>query len=178
MTSLPASRPRSLTRSRLATLVLAAVLPALVLAGCGGDDGGNGGSGGGNGGSGGGDADSAGSVPEMQGEDCDAQVSLTGAVSAEWDGGAKVDVTDSEVAPPATYQSNHDGFMLTVGSTGHGFDDPTVILLTDDGTSYAVPFDEGGTVEVQDDGSGATIEAEATDVAGGDPVQVSASFDC
>jgi hypothetical protein len=165
--------PTPRTRARLAAL---AAVPLLLLTGCGGDDSDessrdtaadtpDGGGGGG------------GDVPALQGEDCDADVTLTGALTAEWSGGDKVDVAgDSDVAPPATYQSNHDAYMLTVSAVGNGFDDPTVTLLAD-GRSFAVPFGEGS-VEVAADGSGATIDAEAGEIGADESVQVQASFDC
>ena len=161
------------TRARLAAL---AAVPLLLLTGCGGDSDDS---------SGGDDSpdvsagagDDAAGVPALQGEDCDADVTLSGALTAQWSGGAKVDVSgDSDVAPPATYQSNHDGYMLTVSAVGNGFDDPTVTLLAD-GRSFAVPFGEG-TVEVAADGSGATVRAAAPEIGSDETVQVEAEFAC
>jgi hypothetical protein len=166
----PRTTPR--TRARLAALT---AVPLLLLTGCGGDDSddspdhapGAGGPGGGGGRD----------VPTMEGEDCDADVSLSGALTAQWSGGAKVDVTaDSDVSPPATYQSNHDAYMLTVSAVGNGFDDPSVTLLAD-GRSFAVPFGEGS-VEVAADGSGATLDAPANEIGADGSVAVRATFDC
>ena len=151
------------TRARLAA---AAAVPLLLLTSCGGDsndDTSN-------------DA-AGGDVPALEGEDCDADVTLSGALTAEWSGGATVAVSESDVAPPATYQANDGDYMLTASAVGNGFDDPTVILLAD-GRSFGVAFGDGS-VEVADDGSGATIDAPANDVAGsGDTVQVKATITC
>lgn len=151
------------TRARVAVL---AAVPLLLLTGCGGDDPDGGGD----------DAAADGDVPALQGEDCDAEVTLTGAIEASWSGNATVDTSDS-VAPPATYQSSDAGTILTVSAVGNGFDDPTVILLAD-GRSFGVPFGEGS-VDVSADGSGATIDAAAPEVGGeGGTVQVTATFTC
>ncbi|WP_345266193.1 hypothetical protein [Nocardioides nanhaiensis] len=164
-------RPRA---SRALTLTVAGLL--LVATGCGGDDGS--GDGGGDGASG--DFSGAGDIPRLQGEACEAQVELTGAVERSLDGEGVVDVSDSDVAPPATYQigdgEGDDAVLLTLASAGNGFEDPSVIVLA--GTdSYVVPFGEGA-VEVADDGSGAEVDAPASNPTGEAPVQVRATFSC
>lgn len=173
--SVPEGRSRTIgpvtiltTQTRLRLTVLAAV-PLLLLAGCGGDDSADSAD----------DAapgDAAGDVPALQGEGCDSDVTLSGALEAQWSGEATVS-TSEEVAPPATYQSDDGGYILTVSAAGNGFDDPMVTLLFED-AAYAVPFGEG-TVDVRDDGSGATIDAAATNPADpDDTVQVQATFAC
>lgn len=156
-------------------VVLPALLLALALTACGGDGGGDNGDG--NGG-GNGDTVDGGDLPALQGEDCDAEVTLTGAVEAEWSGNGTVSTTESGgVAPPASYQTSNDGMVLTLLSTGNGFDTPSVLLMVSDTESYAVTPGEG-TVEIADDGSGATIDAPATMIGTTDSVDVTASFDC
>lgn len=163
-----ASRPLALTFAGL----------LLVVTACGGDDDESGG--GVDSGGGSGDFSGAGDIPRLQGESCEAQVELTGAVERTFDGEGAVDVSESDVAPPATYQvgdgEGDDAVLLTLASSGHGFDDPSVIVLAGS-DSYAVPFGEGA-VEVADDGSGAEVDAPASNPAGGDPVQVRATFSC
>ncbi|MEO9322556.1 hypothetical protein ABFT23_03645 [Nocardioides sp. C4-1] len=155
-------------------LVVPALLLALSLTGCGGDDGDGGDSSGG----GGGDTVDGGDLPALQGEDCDAEVTLSGAVEASWSGNGTVSTAESGgVAPPASYQTSKDGMVLTLLSTGNGFDAPSVLLLISDTESYTVTPGEGS-VEVAEDGSGATVDAPAGMIGTTDSVDVQATFDC
>ncbi|GAA5146582.1 hypothetical protein GCM10023340_17670 [Nocardioides marinquilinus] len=152
--------------------VLATLATCLALTACGSDDGGSGGNGGGDGGDGG---EEVSGVQLQQGESCEAEVSLTGAVEQEWSGEASVSTSESDVAPPATYQAADGDTVLTTSAPGHGFE--AITLITSGDRSFGVPTDDPG-IEAADDGSGATVSATATDVAGGDTVQVEATFTC
>lgn len=155
--------------SRRLPAALATLALALSLTACGGSDGGSDDA----------PADDArpgDGLPTMEGEGCDVDVTLTGAVEQSWSGDGTVSVSESDVAPPASYQTLDGEAVLSLLSEGHGFD-PGVLLTVGD-TSYGVETGSAG-VDIAADGSGATIDATGTAIgAPDDSVQIAATFSC
>lgn len=119
-------------------------------------------------------------LPTLEGEGCDVDVTLTGAVGQDWSGDGTVSVSESDGAPPASYQTLDGDAVMTLLSDGNGFD-PTVLLTVGD-TSYGVETggETGGDgIDIAADGSGARIEASATAIGvPGETVDIAATFTC
>lgn len=109
----------------------------------------------------------------LEGEPCDSEVRLTGAVKATWSGEGVVD--RPETGPVAVYQSVEGTTVLTVYAPGNGFD--ANVVVSDGTDSYGTSFDAPG-LDVAADGSGATIDAEAIVPDGDASVRVVATFSC
>lgn len=157
----------------LSTAVPTALLLALALTACGGSD--SEGSGGSGGSTGGDDGTSVDDITQVEGDSCDAEVEVSGAVEQTISTEGTVSTSESDVAPPATYQVKDGGLLLTVFAEGNGFD-PS-LLITTDATSYGMETGSAG-LDAAADGSGFTADVEAGDIAGGDPVRVVATFTC
>jgi hypothetical protein len=105
---------------------------------------------------------------------CKATVSITGKVTADWDGKAEVRLSKGD-GPKAVYRSTDDKRMVTAYSEGKDFQ-PSVNVVVGDTTYATTPGDPAG-LEIGVKGKGAEVDADAFDVAG-DQVHVTASFDC
>ena len=157
----------------LSAVALLLSLPLLLTA-CG-DDSDDGGSSGGAGADDVADIDTAEEVPALQGESCDAEIALTGAVEQTFSGEGTVATSEADVAPPASYQAQFDDVLVTALSGGNGFDPGFLVMVGAE--SYGVPTGTPG-LDIAEDGSGLQVEAEAGSISGGDPVQVVATFAC
>lgn len=104
---------------------------------------------------------------------CQATVTLTGAVSGEWDGKAEVRLNKN--GPRAVYRSSNDQGMVTAYSEGKDFE-PAVNVVVDDTTYSTTPGDATG-LDIGVKGKAAEIDADAFDVEE-NAVHVTASFDC
>lgn len=162
--------------SRFLPSTLAALTLALALTACGGSDGSDGGSDGGS--DAGATSDGArpgDGLPTLEGDSCDVDVTLTGAVEQSWSGDGSVAVSDSDSAPPASYQTLDGDAVLSLLSEGNGFD--ATVLLTVGAASYGVETGSAG-VEIDPDGGGATIDATGTAIGGDESVDIAATFTC
>lgn len=114
--------------------------------------------------------------PLLEGDACDAEVTLTGVREDSWSGAGTVAPSSGDTQP-TTYQAT-DGAssVLTVYAEGAGFDAAVVLQLAD-GSYSSVPGDPG--LDVAADGSGGTVDIEA--LAAEDPgstLRVQATFSC
>jgi hypothetical protein len=118
----------------------------------------------------------AGSIPTAEGDQCDIEVEVTGAVETSWSGPASLS-TSEDVGPPAFYQASHDGTVVSISSAGNGFEAGVII---GSGSDSFVTEGDGG-LDVAADGSGAELDVDATVPFSEDPgdvVHVTASVTC
>ncbi len=145
--------------TRAAALSASFLLSLGLLAGCGGDDDPT--------------ADPSkatdGATTEQRGE-CEAEVELGGAVKASWTGEAFV-VTENR-SGPVLYKAANKGNTLTV--LGENGDFPALASLT---TKKGTFSGGEGTFEVDEEGSGATVDA-ALKAGAGKSVDVVATITC
>ncbi|MDT9591971.1 hypothetical protein RDV89_02765 [Nocardioides zeae] len=116
-------------------------------------------------------------LPELEGEECDAEVEITGALEASWSGDA-VTASGGASGAPALYQAvSEDGVSVTVNAGGPGFD--AAVLVADAGgmTYGSTPGADG--VDASADGTGATVDTEllAPELPG-EAARVVATFSC
>lgn len=103
---------------------------------------------------------------------CEATVKVTGDKKARWSGEAYV-VTGGDLQ--AFYKTTKGKTALSIYTEAD--DSPAYAVLTAGKTTYTTQPGEG-TVDVDPDGGGAEIDAEATGVGAGDAVRVVATVEC
>ncbi|MCW2791873.1 MAG: hypothetical protein JWO76_971 [Nocardioides sp.] len=101
---------------------------------------------------------------------CTADVEVTGAVEKSWSGDAS-SITENR-SGPVQYFATKGKVTLQVLAAEGDFD--AIATLTTPRASYT---SQGGTVEADDKGAGAKVDADAT-ATKGKPVHITASIDC
>lgn len=155
-------RDRSSLASTLSTGLATGLAATVLLSGCGGDD------------SGDSDADPT-RKPRTTEEvrtQCEADVELTGAVEQSWTGEGFV-ITENQ-SGPVLYRAEKGTTQLTLLSADGEFD--ALGQLRVGKQSYTTQAD--GTLEVDDQGTGAEVDTDATGTDGNDRVHITASIDC
>ncbi len=113
--------------------------------------------------------------PLLEGEECDAEVTLSGVREAEWSSAGTVAPSTGDTQP-TTYQSADGASVVTVYAADAGFDAAVVVQL--EGAAFSSsPGDPG--LDVAADGSGAVVDVEA--LAAEDPgttLRIQATFTC
>lgn len=94
--------------------------------------------------------------PLISGDPCTTTVKVTGAVEETWD--AEGDVALSESGPTATYQTHDGATVLTAYAEGNGFQETFILSV---GLDTYAPAPGSGELEISDDGTDATIDADA-----------------
>lgn len=150
--------------SRTALLTVTALGLAATMAGCGGDDS---------------DSNAATDRPTTPtktevAEKCQADVKLTGAVKATWKGKA-VSSTRNTSGPAAFYKATHGALTLMV-TTPAGEDLPPMAVLSKKGTTFTTQSEDG--LDVAEDGTKATVDADAEPNGSGKAVHITADFSC
>lgn len=103
---------------------------------------------------------------------CEADVEITGAVKQSWTGEGFV-ITENQ-SGPVLYRAEKGKTQLTLLSAEGEFDALGQLRV---GTkNYTTQQD--GTLEVDDEGSGAEVDADATGTDGNDRVHITATIDC
>ncbi|KQQ41792.1 hypothetical protein [Nocardioides sp. Leaf307] len=103
---------------------------------------------------------------------CDATVKITGDKRVSWSGKAFAITADGSFAIYKTSKGNNAITVLPAED-----DIPASVTLTSGKANWTTQPDSG-TVEVEPDGAGATIDAPAEGAAPGDVVQIVANFAC
>ena len=123
-------------------------------------------------------ASSATEEPGAPTSGCRAEVRVTGAVQARWEGKATVRLADpqsTDSAPAAVYTTSKDGNQLSVYSEGDGFE--TAATLAAGKRNFAAdPSDTSG-IEAETDGTEAQVDTTLLDV-DGEESRLRAEFDC
>ncbi len=115
-----------------------------------------------------------GGVPDVSGSDCDADVTVTGAVTGTLRGGTGL--TNDAAGPKAFYQALGEDLLLSAYSEGEGVD-ASVILQVGSETYGTDPGAAG--LDIAEDGSGFTVDTEVTLVPSGEKTaQVTGSMSC
>lgn len=137
----------------------------MLVAGCTGD---------GDGGGGSQDAATPGGSPSEEGRtSCEAEVRLRGDLDAKWKG--EGDVSTLNPDSPPVYKTQHKKFtLILVAASG---DTPALVSLST-GSGALVAGPDSGTIEVEDDGSGARIDATLEDNASSTQADVVATLIC
>jgi hypothetical protein len=102
---------------------------------------------------------------------CTADVEITGALRQSWSGKA-FSITENQRGP-VQYSTTKGKLTLAVLGAEGDFD--ALANLT---TPKGIYTSQGGTVEADDKGGGAKVDADATGVGAGKGIHVTASFDC
>ena len=151
-------------RSSLAVLVASGLAATVLLGGCSGGD------------SSDGDADASPTRKPRTTEEartqCEADVEITGAVKQSWSGEGFV-ITENQ-SGPVLYRAEKGRTQLTLLSAEGEFD--ALGQLRVGAKSYTTQAD--GTLEVDDQGTGAEVDADATGTDGNDRVHITATIDC
>lgn len=113
-------------------------------------------------------------TPDISGFDCDVDVEVTGDVTGELEGGTAV--TNNAGGPKAFYQALGEELLLSAYSEGDGID-PSLILQAGAET-YGTDADTDG-LDIREDGSGFTVDAEVALVPSGDKTaRVTGTMSC
>jgi hypothetical protein len=105
---------------------------------------------------------------------CQAQVEVTGALQAAWEGDAKVRLTSD--GERAVYQATNGDQRLAIYSAGGDFETPSANFTQGDQT-FTTPLGDKTGLKAKVNGKSASADAEAAGIEG-DTVQISASFTC
>jgi hypothetical protein len=119
----------------------------------------------------------AGAEPEPVGDIqrvCEAEVDVTGAVEASWEGDATVRLTSD--GERAVYEALDGDARVAIYSAGGDFETPSANFTQGDET-FTTPLGEKEGLKAKVNGKSASADAEAAGIAG-DTVQIKASFTC
>jgi hypothetical protein len=105
---------------------------------------------------------------------CEAQVDVTGAVEASWEGDATVRLTSD--GERAVYEAINEDSRLAIYSAGGDFDTASANFTQADQT-FTTPMGDKAGLKAKVNGKSASADAEAAGIAG-DTVQIQASFTC
>ena len=111
-------------------------------------------------------------------EQCDAEVSTTGAYEAEWTGAATVRIggrSPEQSGPAAVYTLEDGKNRVGLYSPGVDFKGSVALLVGED--SYSSDPADAGSLDIDERGRTAEVDVEVTTV-GGDKIQLDAEFTC